>query len=916
VCLLLLPVLVCASVRCAAQTAQPAGISLPVDGGVLQVECVTNRIVHVTYRKEAAATHASLVVLPQTPQSQPCVNSSDANAMELRSSSLRVTVDRSSGRVRFLRAGGEEILAERAGPRVEPATVMGERTFHVQQQWQGHGDESLYGLGQQQLGVVDIKGLDLDMWQHNTNVVVPFLVSSRGYGILWDNLSYSRFGDLRPFEPVPANLLLNEQGTAGGLGVLAAGSKGGPFQTPDIRIDLPSGAGARGLKNLRFAGFLEAPGSGQYQLKTYSNGGIRVTFDEKVIIDHWRQGWLASDDQVRVDLKAGQRYPIVIETDAEQQSTMRFLWKTPAPDPATSLWSEVGDALDYYFVYGPSPDDVISGYRQLTGRATMLPAWSFGLWQSRQRYETAQQSLDVVHEFRRREIPFDNIVQDWQYWRPDSWGSQEFDPARFSDPDGWIKAIHDAHANVMISVWGKFNPNTANAKEMQARGYLFQPNLKENLLDWIGYPYTFYDAFNPGARKLFWSQIDTHLFRKGIDAWWMDATEPDLLPSPPTLEAQQSHMNPTALGTGARVLNGYALENSAAIYEGQRASAPNQRVFTLTRSGFAGQQRYSAVTWSGDTTSTWTAMKKQIAAGLGFGISGVPYWTMDAGGYTMQRRFEHPSPADDEEWRELNVRWFQFAAFCPFLRVHGELRSREMWSLGDETSAPYRAELKYDKLRYRLFPYIYSVAGSVTQRDQTMMRPLVMDFEADSKAREIADEYMFGPAFLVAPVTTYKARSREVYLPGSALWYSLDDGASHKGGTTFDAPAAFDQLPVFVRAGSIVPTGPEEQWIGEKAAETLSLHIYAGADGDFTLYEDQGTTFDYEKGAYSEVHLHWDDARRRLEISPRKGSFAGMLQQRTFLVQLVTAAQPRALLGTEGARTIRYTGAGQTLSLQ
>ena len=505
--LLLLAVLVYCPNRCIAQAGGSAAISLSVDGGTLRVECVTDRIVHVTYRKGGAVdavARASLVVLPQPAQAQACVSSRSAGAMELRSSSLRVAVDRSTGRVRFLRAGGEEILAERAGGRrVEPATVMGERTFHVQQQWQTHEDESFYGLGQTQLGAVDIKGLDLDMWQHNTNVVVPFLVSSRGYGILWDNLSYSRFGDLRPFEPVPANLLLNEQGIAGGLGVIAADGKGRPFQTPDIRVDLPNGSGARGLKNLRFAGFLEAPVSGQYQLKTYSNGGIRVTFDGKVVIDHWRQGWLASDDQVRVDLKAGDRYPIVIETDAEQESTMRFLWKTPSPDPATSLWSEVGDGLDYYFVYGPALDDVIAGNRQLTGRATMLPAWSFGLWQSRQRYEAAQQSLDVVHEFRRREIPFDNIVQDWQYWRPDSWGSQEFDPTRFPDPDGWIKAIHDAHANVMISVWGKFNPNTDNAKEMQSHGYLYQPNLKENLLDWIGYPYTFYDAFNPRARASF-----------------------------------------------------------------------------------------------------------------------------------------------------------------------------------------------------------------------------------------------------------------------------------------------------------------------------------------------------------------------------------------------------------------------------
>jgi len=290
-------------------------------------------------------------------------------------------------------------------------------------------------------------------------------------------------------------------------------------------------------------------------------------------------------------------------------------------------------------VYGPKLDDVIAGYRFLTGRANMMPSWAFGLWQSRQRYETAQQSLDVIGEFRRRKIPFDNIVQDWMYWKPDSWGSHEFDASRFPDPDSWIKAIHGQHAHLMISVWGKFNPNTDNAKEMQTKGYLYQRNLDEKMQDWIGYPYTFYDAFNPGARKLFWSQINSRLFTKGVDAWWMDATEPDLAPSPPTLDGQKKYMNPTAMGSASRMLNGYALMNSNGVYSGQRESAPNQRVFILTRSGFAGEQRYSTATWSGDITSTWTAMAKQITAGLGMSISGVPYWTMDEGGYTMQRRF-------------------------------------------------------------------------------------------------------------------------------------------------------------------------------------------------------------------------------------------------------------------------------------
>ena len=562
-------------------------------------------------------------------------------AFTLATAKLQVIVDRETGAVSFADEARHPLLSEVPGSRtLEPVTVQGEKTFHIQQKWKAPEDESLYGLGQMQLGTVDIKGYDLDLWQHNTNVVVPFLVSSKGYGILWDNTSFTRFGDLRPFVPIPTAYLYDADGMQSGLTVTPANASEPFRKTADVSLHLrldgsqfdhpKTESGSRHLKRQSWAGSILAPTNGDYQFQAYSNGGIQVWLDGKQVMNHWRQNWLTSNDQIRVHLEAGRKYSIKIENDPEEQSTLEFLWKTPAADTDTSLCSHVGDGIDYYFVYGPSIDQVIDGYRLLTGKAAMLPNWSFGLWQSRQRYETAGQSLDVVKQFRERKIPFDNIVQDWQYWRPDAWGSHEFDATRFPDPDGWIKAIQAQHAHLMISVWGKFNPNTENAKEMDAKGYLYQLNLKEIVKDWIGQPYTFYDAFNPDARKLFWSQLNSHLFQKGIDAWWMDATEPDLLPSPPTLEGQQTHMQPTYLGTGSRMLNGYALENSLGDYSGQREAASNQRVFILTRSGFAGEQRCSAVTWSGDTTSTWSALAKQIPAGLGASISGLPYWIMDA----------------------------------------------------------------------------------------------------------------------------------------------------------------------------------------------------------------------------------------------------------------------------------------------
>jgi alpha-D-xyloside xylohydrolase len=446
----------------------------------------------------------------------------------------------------------------------------------------------------------------------------------------------------------------------------------------------------------------------------------------------------------------------------------------------------------------------------------------------------------------------------------------------------------------MISVWGKFYPGSDNFKAMQDRGYLFKPNLEEGLKDWIGFPYTFYDAFNSGARKLFWDQINSRLFRRGIDAWWMDATEPDLTPSPPALEGQKTHMNPTAMGSGARVLNGYGLMNSEGVYSGQRSAAPNQRVFILTRSGFAGQQRYATATWSGDITSTWSALAKQIPAGLGFSLSGVPYWTTDIGGYTMREKFaaKNPKPQDEEEWRELNTRWFEFGTFCPLLRVHGERRPREMWTLGGESSPAYLAELKFDRLRYHMFPYLYSLAGEVTHQDGTFLRPLVMDFPQDLQARELTDEYMFGRAFLVAPVTEYKARSRPVYLPAGEDWYDFWTGKTASSGTTINAAAPYDAIPVFVRAGAIVPFGPELQYIEEKPSDPITLYVYTGADGSFTLYEDEGVNYDYEKGAFSEIPIQWDDSGKKLTIGGRKGAFTGMLQHRTFEVVLVSRKNP------------------------
>jgi alpha-D-xyloside xylohydrolase len=661
----------------------------------------------------------------------------------------------------------------------------------------------------------------------------------------------------------------------------------------------------------RWEGWIAPRTAGTYQIELFANEAVKLWVDGKLVVDDWRSWWLPWRGVARVRLEVGRRYRVRLEyTDVEGEGeTVQLRWKTPAPTRNTSLWSEVGDGVDYYFFYGPELDRVIAGYRLVTGRAAMPPRYAFGYWQSRNRYEKQQQSLDAVDEFRRERIPLDVIVQDFMYWRPDQWGSHEADPARFPDLPGWIRAIHDRHARLLISVWGKFYPDTRNAEEMQARGFLYQVPLRDSVRDWLGYRYTFYDAFNPAARRLFWDQLRPALFDKGVDAWWLDATEPDILPSW-DLAAQREAINPTFLGSGARMLNAYSLEQVGGIYEGQREAAPDRRVAILTRSAFAGLQRYGAAIWSGDIASTWPAMRKQIAAGLGFSISGIPYWSMDIGGYWPQPRLraEPMAAADAEEWRELSARWTEFGAMVPIFRAHGEAPpAREIPRFGDSTAA-YGAMVYWDRLRYRLLPYIYSVAGAVTGDGSTMMRPLVMDFPADARAREVTDQYLFGPALLVNPVTEYRARSRSVYLPPAA-WYDFWTGKRLAGGRTVQAAAPYDRIPVYVRAGSILPMGPDLQYTDEKPADPITLVVYTGGNGRFSLYEDDGASYGYERGESARIPLRWDERSRTLIVGRREGAFPGMLARRSFQVVFVSPGRPVGFgFDLRPDRTVSYVG--------
>ena len=559
--------------------------------------------------------------------------------------------------------------------------------------------------------------------------------------------------------------------------------------------------------------------------------------------------------------------------------------------------SEVADTVDYYFLYGPDIDRIVGEYRQLTGAAPMFGRWAYGFWQCKNRYQSQEELLAVAKKYRDLHIPLDNIVQDWFWWTRK--GEFKFNQ-NYRDPKGMVDELHRENVHLMISIWPFFEPGSAAYDYMDQHGW-FIDKFKFAKPPFHTAGMAVYDATSPEARKYYWNLIDKPLFQIGVDAWWMDTVEPET-------EGQEENIllgHKLAIGSGDRYVNTYPLFASSAVYQGQRSESDKKRVFILARSAFAGSQRNAVTAWSGDVISNWETYKRQIPAGLNFAISGLPYWTTDIGGFILG----HP---DDPDYRELFVRWFQFGAFSPIFRVHGTRvpDTNELWSYGPEAQ---KILTSYDTLRYRLMPYIYSVAWQVTSHNYTFMRPLVMDFRNDPLAWNVGDQFMFGPAILVSPVTEPGATKREIYLP-KTRWYDFWTGQSVEGGRRTDAAAPIETIPLFVRAGSIVPMGPEVEYSTQKPADPLELRVYRGADGDFTLYEDENDTYDYEKGVYATIPMHWDDAQQTLTIGARKGQFPGMLTERTFHVVFVGAQHGAGIAPTaQPDQVVKYSGAEVTV---
>lgn len=833
----------------------------------------------------------------------------------LKTKKLIATINRQTGAVTFTDLNGKKILAEKQsfGRNFQPVVFDGTRYYTLTQSFEAPKGDAWYGLGQHQDGVMNYRGQQVTFFQNNTEVAIPFLISNKNYGILWDNYSLTRAGDIRPLQPLSALQLFSKKGEPGWLTASYANDWHQPkevsIERPEASINmeflgqsklqLPAEfTSATGM--VTWEGMLSSSLAGIHQFRLVYGGSLKVWLNGKLVLDRWRKAWNPASAVIPYDFEKGVKVPVKMEWIPEGESYLSLKWQEPLNEDQQNgfgFCSEAGKQVDYYFVYGDNMDEVISGYRTLTGKAPIVPKWALGFWQSRERYKTQAEILSTVDEFRQRKIPIDNIVLDWSYWKEAEWGSQEFDEKRFPSPDSMIEVLHKKYnTQIMISVWPKFYDGIAAYNEFDKNGWLYKRNIADQQRDWIGKGYisTFYDAFNPSARKGFWDLINKKIYSKGIDAWWMDASEPDIL-SNVSPERRKLQMNPTALGSAAEFLNAYPLQNAKGIYEGQRSSDPDKRVFLLTRSGFAGSQRYGATIWSGDIGSTWVDMKAQIAAGVNFSMSGLPYWTMDVGGFVVPQKFEKPDSESLEEWRELVARWSQFGAFVPLFRLHGQFPYREIFNTAPADHPAYKSFLYYDKLRYRLLPYIYSLAGSSYHNDYTMMRGLAMDFPTDTAVLNIPDQYMFGPALLVNPVCEYNQTQRPLYLPECAGWYDLYSGKWYAGGQKIVAAAPYERMPLFVKAGSILPFGPELQYTTEKQADTITLNIYTGANASFNLYEDEGANYNYEKGAFAVIPVKYDEKTATVTIGDRKGSFNNMLKKRTFRINMITPGNARRL---------------------
>ena len=969
--------LMVAALMAADYTVKGNFVTIPVKevkaGGakVVRLQVINDNIIRVQATSEASLPQKqSLMIVEQKAQPKFDVRQDDDKVC-VKASRVEARVDVESGKITFYDASGKKLLEESDNGKQFKNFTVPEREYGLKGgaplteamkhgiQWQmkfdSPDDEAFYGLGQHQSEEFNMKGKNEDLFQYNTKVSIPFVLSNKNYGILWDSYSYCRFGNPNDYLQLNrAFKLYDRKGKAGhltGTYVDAQGKKlvrdedsiyyeyGYPA-TSEIAVktdnggikNFPKGFNLQGARVV-YEGFIEPQVSNLYQFILYYSGYVKVYIDGKEVVpERWRTAWNPNAYKFATDLKKGKKAQLRIEWQPDGGEAYCGLRvsepRSEEERGKLSIWSEMARDMDYYFIAGKNFDEVISGYRTLTGKASLYPKWVLGFWQSRERYKSSQEIEETLAEFRKRHIPVDNIVQDWNYWKLDSWGSHEFEADRYPNPQAMLDNVHKMHGRFMISVWPKFYDTVKNYKELDKKGWMYHQAVKDDIHDWLGFRGSFYDAYDAGARKMFWRQMDENLYSKynhdgiaGVDAWWMDASEPNVRDCTP-MWYRKALSGPTALGTSTEFFNAYSTVNADAIYNGQRSVYKGKdnepRVFLLTRSGFAGEQRFSTATWSGDIATRWEDMRAQMTAGLNYSMSGIPFWGMDQGGFCVENRYVAAQQLYDKsgvenedlkEWRELQTRWNQFGAFIPLFRAHGQWPLREIWNIAPDNHPAYKSFVYYDKLRYRLMPYLYSMASWAHFKDYTLMRALVMDFNGDKEVENIGNQWMFGPALMACPVGYYKARNRSVYFPKQSGWYDLYTNEYIEGGQSLVVDAPYECIPVYVREGAIIPFGPEMEWSDEKPAELINLYVYAGKNGSFQLYEDEGVNYNYEKGKYATIDITYDDASKTVKFGARKGQFNGMLKNRRFNVVLITKDAPKPLnLENPNGKMVQYDG--------
>ncbi len=831
-------------------------LSVRLSEGVLDIIPLCEKAVRIQYHHGAIEETQELVFVNKitAPQFKVTVTPS---AIKINTRELSVSLTKTSGALSFSNTSGKVFLQEKPDSRkLTHGNIQGEPCFTAEQSFVSSPDETLLGLGQFQDGIFNLLNVSRKLTQVNTQIAIPFLYSSKNYGVLWH-----QYG-LTYYNPSDSVVALTKKDTV-------------TDGKAEVEVTTTAGTQKVSQQQALYQGNFKLDRAGAFSflldLGDMDNRHLLV-IDGKPVIDQSNL-WLPPAVGRIVNLEAGIH---TVQVLCKASNKPKLTWK-PA-DNVTTFRSPNAKALDYVVFSGSNADEVISDYRNLSGQVPMLPQWAYGFWQCRERYTSGNHLIETVKEFRKRSLPMDVIVQDWQYWGKYGWGVPKFDEANYADPQKFIGELHHQHARLSVSVW----------ENLDKRSEVAKPYIDQNLYiansPWI-------DIFNPATQKTHWNALNKNLFAYGVDSWWMDATEPEN----DALAGKKTYLGP---GDFYRLV--YPLFVSKAVYDGQRQTDPQKRVAILTRSAFAGQQRYGTINWSGDIGWDWDAYKRQIVAGLNYSMTGMPYWTTDIGGFFRPGRSQYT----DEKYHDLLMRWFQWGAFNPIFRIHGYQSETEPWKYGERVEEQMRTILNQ---RYQLLPYIYSTAWQVSHYNYTMMRPLVMDYSTDDKAIRQPFEYMFGQSMLIAPVTEPGIKQQDVYLPKAKAWYSWYTGQKYTGGQLIKADAV-NKIPVFIKAGSIIPVGPTMQYAGQKRADTLEIRIYAGANGSFTLYEDEGDNYNYEKGLYNTIRFSWNDIDKKLVIQPLSGQhFPGQLSSRVFSMRLVDG-RSKQKFNLSNSIDIKYSG--------